>query len=153
MAKYEFTFKGVEQVAEAYKTLALVYIRGGNSNWAVNKAPYKTGNLYNRIKDYNEVSKMATYRATTSGTKYELPQVTISLQFAPPGATYGKWVEWGNGTGVGAGNPRPFAEDAANSRELQNAVNEAMVGRDGIIQSYLSQVKGELDSVWAKVKK
>ena len=95
-----------------------------SGNW---KPAYKTGNLYNTIGSYNTAAQMIKSAATTT-TEVQLPQQTISLQFAPPGATYGKWVEWGNGTGVGAGKPRPFAKQASNDPLLKKTIDEYMGG-------------------------
>ena len=114
--------KTLEEVAQTYAKLAQLYMISGN--W---KPAYKTGNLYNTIGSYNTAAQMIKSAATTT-TEVQLPQQTISLQFAPPGATYGKWVEWGNGTGVGAGKPRPFAKQASNDPLLKKTIDEYMGG-------------------------
>jgi hypothetical protein len=114
--------KTLEEVAQTYAKLSQLYMISGN--W---KPAYKTGNLYNTIGSYNTAAQMIKSAATTT-TEYQLPQQTISLQFAPPGATYGKWVEWGNGTGVGAGKPRPFAQQASNDPLLKKTIDEYMGG-------------------------
>ena len=115
--------KTLEDVAKTYQSLANLYMISGN--W---KPAYKTGNLYNTIGSYNTAAQMIKSAATTTTTELQLPQQTISLQFAPPGATYGKWVEWGNGTGVGAGKPRPFAKQASNDPLLKKTIDEYMGG-------------------------
>jgi hypothetical protein len=114
--------KTLEEVAQTFAKLAQLYMISGN--W---KPAYKTGNLYNTIGSYNTAAQMIKSAATTT-TELQLPQQTISLQFAPPGATYGKWVEWGNGTGVGAGKPRPFAEQASKDPLLKKTIDEYMGG-------------------------
>lgn len=114
--------KTLEEVAQTYAKLSQLYMISGN--W---KPAYKTGNLYNTIGSYNTAAQMIKSAATTT-TEVQLPQQTISLQFAPPGATYGKWVEWGNGTGVGAGKPRPFAKQASNDPLLKKTIDEYMGG-------------------------
>lgn len=114
--------KTLEEVAQTYAKLAQLYMISGD--W---KPAYKTGNLYNTIGSYNTAAQMIKSAATTT-TEVQLPQQTISLQFAPPGATYGKWVEWGNGTGVGAGKPRPFAKQASNDPLLKKTIDEYMGG-------------------------
>ena len=115
--------KTLEEVAQTFAKLAQLYMISGN--W---KPAYKTGNLYNTIGSYNTAAQMIKSAATTTTTELQLPQQTISLQFAPPGATYGKWVEWGNGTGVGAGKPRPFAEQASKDPLLKKTIDEYMGG-------------------------
>jgi hypothetical protein len=115
--------KTLEEVAQTFTKLAQLYMISGN--W---KPAYKTGNLYNTIGSYNTAAQMIKSAATTTTTELQLPQQTISLQFAPPGATYGKWVEWGNGTGVGAGKPRPFAQHASKDPLLKKTIDEYMGG-------------------------
>lgn len=116
--------KTLEDIATTYSKLAQLYLISGN--W---KPAYKTGNLYNTLGSYNTAANMITLGPTRSVTRLELPETTIniSLQFAPPGARYGKWVEWGNGTGVGAGNPRPFAEESSKDPLLKKTI-DAYIG-------------------------
>lgn len=115
--------KTLEEVAQTFSKLAQLYMISGN--W---KPAFKTGNLYNTIGSYNTAAQMIKSAATVTTTELQLPQQTISLQFAPPGATYGKWVEWGNGTGVGAGKPRPFAQQASKDPLLKKTIDEYMGG-------------------------
>ena len=115
--------KTLEEVAQTFAKLAQLYMISGN--W---KPAYKTGNLYNTIGSYNTAAQMIKSAATVTTTELQLPQQIITLQFAPPGATYGKWVEWGNGTGVGAGKPRPFAEQASKDPLLKKTIDEYMGG-------------------------
>ena len=79
--------KTLEEVAQTFAKLAQLYMISGN--W---KPAYKTGNLYNTIGSYNTAAQMIKSAATTTTTELQLPQQTISLQFAPPGATYGKYM-------------------------------------------------------------
>ena len=132
--------KELEQVAKTFVSLAQLYLVSGN--W---KPAYKTGNLYNRIGSYNTSNRMITSKASRSVTKFKIPQKSfnISLQFAPPGAEYGKWVEWGNGTGVGAGRPRPFAEEASKDPLLKKTI-DAYIG-DYMEKDFLPVIKIGLD--------
>jgi hypothetical protein len=124
--------KTLEDVAKTYQSLANLYMISGN--W---KPVFKTGDLYKNIQSFNTPSNMITQQQAASVTSYNLPQTsfTVSLQFAPdiPGAktgkptTYGRWVEWGNGTGVGAGNPRPFAEESSKDPLLKKTI-DAYIG-------------------------
>ena len=141
---FRYTYKGLDKVAETYKNLALSLIRGGYSGWK--KAPYRTGNLYNRVSDYNTASRMATYRPTRSGKKIELPQVTISLNYAPGGAAYGKFVE--EGTSKMAA--RPFAKIASEDPQLKRAIDEVMMGNDGPVNTYAKLIQADLDRIWKK---
>ena len=91
----------------------------------------KTGNLRDRVKEFNTPNKMITQQESKSKTKLKAADKTafgkvslVAYQFAPPGAKYGKWVEWGNGTYVGKGNPRPFAGNAASAPEFKKVVAE-----------------------------
>jgi hypothetical protein len=149
--KFQYTLPSLELIADSFKFTALDFIYNGYPGWT--KAPYRTGNLFRQIKDYNTAANMATYRPTKNNTKVELPAITVSLQFAPPAATYGKWVEWGNGTGVGGGRPRPFAELAANNKAFQKAVDATMTGNDGLINSYMAQTAQKLDTILSKIGK
>lgn len=143
---FQYTYKGLDKVAETYKNLALSLIKGGYPGWK--KAPYKTGNLFNRVSDYNQASKMATYRPTRSNTKIELPQVTISLNYAPPGAEYGKYVEGG----TKYMDARPFAKIASEDPQLRRAVDEVMMGNDGPINTYAKLVMDDLGRILKKGK-
>jgi len=143
--------KTFEDVAKVFKTLAQVYIRGGSSKWASSKPPYKTGNLFRRIGQLDE-KKMVRKKVDSNATKISVQasNIQIGLNFAPQGAEYGKWVEWGNGTGVGAGQPRPFAKTAANDPLLKRAIDAAVA--DQVIQPILLGVKVALDRQLAKYK-
>ena len=124
--------KTLEDVAKTYQSLANLYMISGN--W---KPVFKTGDLYKNIQSFNTPSNMITQQQAASVTSYNLPQIsfTVSLQFAPdiPGAktgkptTYGVFVEKGNDTGVGAGNPRPFAEESSKDPLLKKTI-DAYIG-------------------------
>jgi hypothetical protein len=145
----ELAFPGVKDIAKAYLTLAqLKMMQGYKGKGKPQKKIWKTGNLYNRIGTYNTAARMATMRPTKANTKFELDSLTLSLNFAPPGATYGKWVEWGNGTQKGYGIPRPFAEDAAMDTELNKAINSALAGDKGPIKDVYKQYISELDKIF-----
>lgn len=117
------------RVAEVYKSLAQLYIVNGKSGWK--KPPYKTGNLYNKVGSFNNASNMILVRNPRSTTKLKIPNqsFSVALQYAPPGAEYGKFIEEGykhrSGTKVEA---RPFAESAANDPLLKRAIDNAIKG-------------------------
>jgi len=124
--------KELEEVAKTFTSLAQLYMVSGP--W---KPAYKTGDLYKNIGSYNTPGRMITSKQARSKTKLKIPEPSfnVSLQFAPDIAgsktgkptTYGKWVEWGNGTGVGAGKPRPFAEKASQDPLLKKKI-DAYIG-------------------------
>jgi hypothetical protein len=88
---------------------------------------------------------MISSKSGKSVTKFKIPQKSfnVSLQFAPPGATYGKWVEWGNGTGVGAGKPRPFAKQASQDPLLKKTIDAYVNGY--VEKDFLPVIKIGLD--------
>ena len=117
----------LEEVAKTFSSLAQLYMVSGP--W---KPAYKTGNLYKTIGTYNQPSRMITSRPARSSTKLKIPEPSfnVSLQYAPPGAEYGVFVEKGNRTSpppVGAGRPRPFAEKASQDPLLKKKI-DAYIG-------------------------
>lgn len=116
--------KEFRQVAESFNTLAKTYMINRS------KPAYKTGNLFNKVGSYNTPDRMLSSKKTKKGNKIkiETPKVYITLNYAPPGAEYGKFVE----DGTVYMKKRPFAEEAANDpllkRQIDNAVN-------GIVQN------------------
>jgi hypothetical protein len=112
--------KTLQDVATTFASLAYRNVSTkGLQTYAVD-----TGNLKDTVRSFNTPAKMITQRKSKSPTKLGVDAGTVAYQFAPPGAKYGKWVEWGNGTNVGKGKPRPFAGDAANDPELQKVIQE-----------------------------
>jgi hypothetical protein len=116
------------RVADTYKQLAQLYIVNGKAGWK--KPPYDEGTLYNRVGSFNNASNMILVRNPRSTTKLKIPNVSfsIALQYAPPGATYGKFIEEGythanKTTKVAA---RPFAQSAADDPLLRRAIDNAM---------------------------
>lgn len=132
--------KELEQVAKTFASLAQLYMVSGN--W---KPAFKTGNLYKQVGSYNTPNRMISSKSGKNISRFKIPQKTfnVALQFAPPGATYGKWVEWGNGTGVGAGNPRPFAEQASKDPLLKKTIDAYIGGY--IEKDFLPVIKIGLD--------
>jgi hypothetical protein len=116
--------KEFRQVADSFRTLAQTYMINRS------KPAYKTGNLFNTVGSFNTTDKMLSSKKTKTGNKIkiETPKVYITLNYAPTGAEYGKFVE----EGTVKMKKRPFAEEAANDpllkRQIDNAVN-------GIIQT------------------
>jgi hypothetical protein len=126
--------KTLKDLAGLYRSLAQTNMLSGP--W---RPVYKTGNLYNRIGSYNSVNQMLT---EISQNKY-----TLTLNFAPPGATYGYFAETGTGTHSRIG-PRPFAEMAANSTQLSMAINEFM---DGKVEEAVQTMGNRVDVAFSKL--
>ena len=101
--------KTLADVAKVYRTVAQTLIRNGYSGWK--KAPYDTGNLYRTIGSFNTDAKMAYTQGTRS---------FLNLNYAPSGAKYGLYVE----KGTSRMKSRPFAETAANSKEVKAAIRD-----------------------------
>ncbi len=114
--------KTLEEVAETFVKLSQLYMISGP--W---KPAYKTGNLYRTIGSYNTAAQMIKSDAETK-TTFQIPQQAIFLELSPPGAEYGIYVEYGNGTDKGAGEPRPFAEKASKDPLLKKTIDEYMGG-------------------------
>lgn len=100
------------KVAYTYVDVAQRYIKNSYSGWP--NAPYRTGNLYRKVGSYNTAQKMVTKKGRT---------FSITMQFAPPEATYGYFVHTGTGTNVYKG-PRPYAQLAANSPEVKREIQD-----------------------------
>ena len=126
--------KTLKDLAGLYRTLAQTNMVNGP--W---RPVYKTGNLYRTIGSYNTVTNMLK---EISENKY-----TLTLNFAPPGATYGYFAETGTGTHSRIG-PRPFAEMAANSSELSNAINEFMGGK---VEEAVEIMGNRVDLAFSKI--
>ncbi len=101
--------KTLADVAKVYKQVATNYIRNGYSGWK--KPPYDTGNLYRTIGSFNNESRMAFVQKNRS---------FLNLNYSPPGAKYGIYVE----KGTRKMPARPFAENAANSSLVKAAIKE-----------------------------
>jgi hypothetical protein len=69
---------------------------------------------------------MILVRNPRSTTKLKIPNqsFSIALQYAPPGATYGKFVE----EGTKYMDERPFAQSAANDPLLKRSIDNAIKG-------------------------
>jgi hypothetical protein len=107
--------KSLAQIATRIKDLASA------------KAPVRTGKLSRAVKDYNRPSGMIKETSTTSGKK----SIEFQLDYAPPGAEYGKWwndptvsktVKKGKTKNVPIGIN--FAQKAVDSPEIEQMIND-----------------------------
>jgi hypothetical protein len=102
--------KELKDIAFKYADLAAVYMVNGQFF----KRAYITGNLENRVRGYNDVSRML--KEQSEG------RVVLALNYAPPGAEYGYFVHEGKGTSEKYG-PRRYAEVAANDPQIRMMVD------------------------------
>jgi hypothetical protein len=121
--------KELKDIAFKYADLAGVYMVNGQFF----KRAYITGNLENRVRGYNDVSRML--KEQSEG------RVVLALNYAPPGAEYGYFVHEGKGTSEKYG-PRRYAEVAANDPQIQMLV-DAYVKSE--MDKMVSKLAGELD--------
>jgi hypothetical protein len=102
--------KELKDIAFKYADLASVYMVNGQFF----KRAYITGNLENRVRNYNDVSRMLKEQSES--------RVVLALNYAPPGAEYGYYVHEGKGTSTKYG-PRRYAEYAANDPQIRMMVD------------------------------
>jgi hypothetical protein len=121
--------KELKDIAFKYADLAGVYMVNGQFF----KRAYITGNLENRVRGYNDVSRML--KEQSEG------RVVLALNYAPPGAEYGYFVHEGKGTSQKYG-PRRYAEAAANDPQIKMLV-DAYVKSE--MDKMVSKLAGELD--------
>lgn len=101
--------KTLKDIAGLYKSLVQTKLTSGPTR------AYKTGNLYNRISSYNKAENMVIEQKNGKNKKY-----IITINIAPDGAVYGKYVHDGTYKMMA----RPFAEAAANDPQMRKAVDE-----------------------------
>ena len=131
--------KELQQVANVYRELAQLYIIRRS------KPAYKTGNLYNRVGEYNTFQRMLTKNPTRAKSKIPIKVEQINLPyFAPGGAKYGRFVE----EGTVNMDARPFAKEAANDRRLKQTIDKAMKGV--IDDEVLPQIRKQVDKAFIK---
>ena len=125
--------KELKDIAFKYSDLAGVYMRNGQYF----KPAYKTGNLFNKVTTYNDVSRML--KEQSEG------KVVLALDYGPPGALYGKFVHGGHLTRNKDESQRwfiegrPYAQYAANDPQIQMLI-------DVYIKSEMDKKLGELAS-------
>jgi hypothetical protein len=121
--------KELKDIAFKYADLAAVYMVNGQFF----KRAYITGNLENRVRNYNDVSRML--KEQSEG------RVVLALNYAPPGAEYGYYVHEGRGTSTKYG-PRRYAEYAANDPQIAMMVSDYVKSE---MDKMVSKLAGELD--------
>tara|TARA_R110000868_G_scaffold56824_7_gene175941 strand:- start:928 stop:1320 length:393 start_codon:yes stop_codon:yes gene_type:complete len=123
--------KTLDDVAFDYVKVARKLIIGSYPGWK--KAPFDTGNLYRTISSFNIPQRM---RFTQKGKSF------ITLNYAPPGARYGTYVE----KGTSRMPSRPFAMIAANSQDLKRSIFEY---EDGKVQEVRDEVQKRMTVIFA----
>ena len=121
--------KELKDIAFKYADLASVYMVNGQYF----KRAYITGNLENRVRNYNDVSRML--KEQSEG------RVVLALNYAPPGAEYGFFVHEGRGTSEKYG-PRRYAEVAANDPQIKMMVDVYVKSE---MDKMVGKLAGELD--------
>ena len=116
--------KTFKDVAGLFKTLAQTYMVSGP--W---RPAYKTGNLYRRVGDFNTANQML---------KEEEGKYTLVLNYAPPGAEYGKFVE----EGTRYMDARPFAQFASQDATLKSLIEEVITNN---LRKEAEKVGAQLD--------
>lgn len=123
--------KTLDDVARDYVTITQKLIRGGYPGWK--KEPYLTGNLWRNIESFNTLQRM---KFTQRGKSF------LTLNYAPPGARYGTYVE----RGTSRMPARPFAMIAANSQDLKRSIFEY---EDGKVQEVRDEVQKRMTVIFA----
>jgi hypothetical protein len=123
--------KTLADVAKDYLSITQKLIRGGYPGWK--KAPYLTGNLYRTVGSFNDDKRMIF---TQKGKSF------LTLNYAPPGARYGTYVE----KGTSRMPSRPFAATAANSQDLKRSIFEY---EDGKVQEVRDEVQKRMTVIFA----
>jgi hypothetical protein len=122
--------KTIADVAKDYVSIAQKLIRGGYPGWK--KPPYLTGNLYRTVGSFNTTQRMAFQQKGKS---------FLTLNYAPPGAKYGTYVE----KGTSRMPARPFAMIAANSQDLKRSIFEY---EDGKVQEVRDEVQKRMTVIF-----
>jgi hypothetical protein len=123
--------KTIADVAKDYKSITQKLIIGGYPGWK--KPPYLTGNLYRTVGSFNNDQRMIF---TQKGKSF------LTLNYAPPGARYGTYVE----KGTSRMPARPFAMIAANSQDLKRSIFEY---EDGKVQEVRDEVQKRMTVIFA----
>ena len=123
--------KTLADVAKDYKSITQKLIIGGYPGWK--KPPDLTGNLYRTVGSFNNDQRMIF---TQKGKSF------LTLNYAPPGARYGTYVE----KGTSRMPARPFAMIAANSQDLKRSIFEY---EDGKVQEVRDEVQKRMTVIFA----
>ena len=122
--------KTIADVAKDYVSITQKLIRGGYPGWK--KPPYLTGNLDRTVGSFNTTQRMAFQQKGKS---------FLTLNYAPPGAKYGTYVE----KGTSRMPARPFAMIAANSQDLKRSIFEY---EDGKVQEIRDEVQKRMTVIF-----
>jgi hypothetical protein len=103
-------------------------------------APVRTGNLRNKLREYNTINRiLGTTKPVKSATKKYSFDANFEVEYAPPGATYGKW--WNDPT---------VSRTVRNgkTKNIPGSINYAQKAIDEAIDSQLAAMENEIaDSV------
>jgi len=110
MATNIFYKKELDKIAKKLKTLAVAL------------APYKTGNLKDKLNSYNTLDKMVVDRGGG--------RAGIEFETGPPGAVYGRF--W---------NPPSTSKSKTKNRPEFGFADKALGGVDSEIDAYVKEVE------------
>jgi len=99
-------------------------------------APIRTGNLRNKLREYNTINRiLGNTKATKSVTKKYSFDANFEVEYAPPGARYGKW--WNDPT---------VSKTVRNgkTKNIPDSINYAQKALDEAIDSQLSKIEDEV---------
>jgi hypothetical protein len=103
-------------------------------------APVRTGNLRDRLREYNTINRiLGNTQPVKSATKKYSFDASFEVEYAPPGAKYGKW--WNDPT---------VSRTVRNgkTKNIPRSINYAQNAIDEAIDSQISQIEDEIaDSV------
>jgi len=134
-----------KDIVRKTKSLADVISRG-----VANKAPIKTGNLRAQLRKANTINTMLDTRGMNS-KELGNESITISIDYAPTGATYGKF--WNDPTvsktvrkGKTKNVPKSinFVDKALNDAKVEAAIDELI---DMLSDNIVAMIEEKLNKV------
>jgi hypothetical protein len=99
-------------------------------------APVRTGNLRDRLREYNTINRiLGNTKPVKSATKKYSFDASFEVEYAPPGARYGKW--WNDPT---------VSKTVRNgkTKNIPGSINYAQKALDEAIDSQISQIEDEI---------
>jgi len=114
------------QIASTIRTLAQTNLKRGPTR------AYKTGNLYRTVGAKNPADKMVKEKGNS---------ISITLDYAPDGATYGKFVN----DGTSKMEARPFATNALNDPVIDRMLDDWI--NNNLADKIVDELVAEIDAL------
>jgi HK97 gp10 family phage protein len=114
------------QIASTIRTLAQTNLKRGQTR------AYKTGNLYRTVGAKNPADKMVKEKGNS---------ISITLDYAPDGATYGKFVN----DGTSKMEARPFATNALNDPVIDRMLDDWI--NNNLADKIVDELVAEIDAL------